>query len=269
MDQLARSPVFLTVALITVLAEMIWRIRTGRGYDRTTALTTLGIAGGNIMLAIWRGGVLAAVYAAAWAAAPVHLPVDDWRVWVAGFFVVEFAYYWFHRASHRVRWMWASHAVHHSAEQITVLAALRLGWTNLLSLGWAFYMPLILIGFDPRIVALLLAINLNYQFFLHTEAVGKLGPLEWIFNTPAHHRRHHACNDSMLDRNYGGILILFDRLFGTLAPETDEPLRYGLLGRQAEANPIRLAFREWWLMFADMRRQKSLKDAIKVAIGPP
>ncbi|PTQ09417.1 sterol desaturase [Sphingomonas oleivorans] len=269
MEQLARSPIFLTVVTITVLAEIVWRLRTGRGYDHATALTSLGLAAGNIVMAALKGSILGGIYAAIWSIAPVHLPMDDWRVWAAGFLAVEFAYYGFHRASHRVRWLWASHAVHHSAEQLTVLAALRLSWANFFSLGWIFYVPLILIGFDPRMVATLLAANLHFQFFLHSEAVGRLGPIEWIFNTPAHHRAHHASNEALIDKNYGGVLIIFDRLFGTLAPETDEPIRYGLAHRPAELNPVRLVLREWRLMFTDMGRQHSIRAALKVALSPP
>jgi sterol desaturase/sphingolipid hydroxylase (fatty acid hydroxylase superfamily) len=159
--------------------------------------------------------------------------------------------------------MWATHSVHHSAEQMTLLSSLRLGWTNLFSAGWIVYVPLVLAGFDPLLVFTLLAFNLRYQFFLHTEAVGRLGPIEWVFNTPAHHRLHHASNPAYIDRNYGGVLIVFDRLFGTLAKEVEgEPIRYGLAHRPATANPLTLAFREWRLMLGDMWRARSLRPAI-------
>lgn len=267
---LSRSPVWLIVVLALVLVELVWRLRSGHGYDRRTALTTLGLVAGNIPAAILNGLVIGALYAGAWAIAPVHLPLNDWRVWAVGFVAVEFSYYWFHRASHRVRWMWASHAVHHSAEQMTLLSSLRLGWTNLLSGGWLFHVPLILAGFDPRMVVLLLAFDLRYQFFLHTEAKVPLGPLEWVLNSPSHHRVHHGRNQAYLDCNYGGVLILFDRMFGTFRPErADEPVEYGLKGRNAEPNPIRLVWREWADVFAAMRRAGGLRGAIRVALSPP
>ncbi len=270
MDLTARSPVWLTTMGLLVIAELIWRRRTARGYDRRAALSTLGLVAGGIPFAALNAVVLGSLFAAAWRWAPIRLPLDDWRTWAIGFFAVEFAYYWFHRASHRVRWLWASHAVHHSAEQMTLLSSLRLGWTNLLSAGWIFYLPLVLAGFDPRLVVGLLAFNLRYQFFLHTEAVGRLGPIEWLFNTPAHHRLHHASNTPYLDRNYGGVLIVFDRLFGTLGVErADEPFRYGLADRAPTANPFALAFREWGFMFRDAWRAKGFRHRLRALIGPP
>lgn len=267
---LSRSPIWLVVVLGLVLVEVVWRIGSGRGYDRAMALSTLGLAAGNIPALILNSAVISLAYAAAWKLAPVHLPLGDWRVWVAAFFATEFAYYWFHRASHRMRWMWATHAVHHSAEQMTLLSSLRLGWTNLFSGGWVIYMPLILIGFDPRMVVLLLTLNLRYQFFLHTEAKVPLGPLEWVLNTPSHHRVHHGRNEAYLDCNYGGVLIIYDRMFGTFAPErAEEPVEYGLKGRTADANPLKLVWREWADVFAAMRASGSVMGAIRTALSPP
>jgi len=269
MAELARSPIFLALVVLLVGAELIWRRRSGRGYDWPTAKTTLGLAAGNVVAGALNAVVLGAAFTAVWAATPLRLPLDSPWTWLAGFLGVEFAYYWFHRASHRVRWLWATHAVHHSAEQLTLLSSLRLGWTNLVSLGWVFYLPLIALGFDPRLVVGLLLLNLRYQFFLHTEAIGTLGPLEWVLNTPANHRAHHAANDCYIDRNYGGVLIVFDRLFGTIAPRSGEPMRYGLAHRAHEPNPIRLSLREWRLMFAEMKRSGSVKGVFRVALSPP
>ncbi|WP_336966103.1 sterol desaturase family protein [Sphingobium aquiterrae] len=246
------SPLFLAVALAAILAELVWRLRSGRGYDGRAALTTLGLVVGNIAASAINGVALGAIFGGVWAMVPHRFPVDRWQNWALGFLAVECAYYGFHRASHEIRWLWASHSVHHSAEQLTFLASLRLGWTSLLSLGWLCYLPLIAIGFDPRIVTVLLAINLNYQFFLHSEAIPKLGPLEWVLNTPHHHRAHHASNPELLDRNYGGMLIVWDRLLGTIAPESDSPRRYGLAGKERESHPVRLAFREWRAMLGDL-----------------
>lgn len=265
-----RSPAWLAAMLALVLAEAGWRLARGRGYDGRAALTTIGLAAGNIPFAALNVLVISAVFGVAARLAPLHWPIEDWRTWAAGFVAVEFAYYWFHRASHRVRWLWASHSVHHSAEQMTLLASFRLGWTNLFSAGWVFYVPLILLGFPPLVVVALLAFDLRYQFFLHTEAVGRLGPIEWVFNTPAHHRLHHASNDAYIDRNYGGVLIVFDRMFGTLATERPgEPIRYGLAHRAPTANPIRIAFREWGAMAADARRARSMGALARALFAPP
>lgn len=267
---LARSPVWLAAMLALVLTELGWRLHRQRGYDGRAALATLGLVAGNLPFAALNAAVLSVVFGTVWHLAPLKLPVGDWRTWAAGFLLVEFAYYWFHRASHRVRWLWASHSVHHSAEQLTLLASFRLSWTNLLSAGWAFYVPLVLLGFSPIVVFTLLAANLRFQFFLHTEAVGRLGPIEWLFNTPAHHRLHHASNEPYIDRNYGGVLIVFDRIFGTIALERPhEPIRYGLAHRPATDNPFRLAFREWVIMLGDAWRARGWRAKARALFAPP
>jgi len=267
---LARSPAWLAIVVGLVLVEVAWRVRSGRGYDRRNALTTLGLAAGNVPAALLNGLVIGGVFAAAWKIAPVHLPLGDWKTWVAGFVAVEFAYYWFHRASHRVRWLWATHAVHHSPEEMTLLSSLRLGWTNLVSGGWLLYAPLVLVGFDPRLVVLLLALDLRYQFFLHTEAKLSFGPLEWLLNTPSHHRAHHGRNDAYLDCNYGGVVIVFDRIFGTFRPErADEPVEFGLKGRAPEPNPLRLTFREWRALLQDMTEAQGPRHALRIALSAP
>jgi len=270
MELFARSPLWLATIALLIVAELLWRRHRRRGYDGRAALATVGLALGNIPFALLTGAVLGGIMTGAAALAPVHWPLRDWRSWVAGFLLFEFAYYWFHRASHRVRWMWASHAVHHSADELTLLASLRLGWTNLVSLGWAFYLPLILIGMPPLMVAMLRAFDLRYQFFLHTEAVGRLGPLEWPLNTPAHHRLHHASNAAYRDRNFGGVLIVFDRLFGTLAVERpDEPIRYGLAHRAPSHNPVTLALREWAIMLRAAGHAPTLAAKLRALVAPP
>ncbi|MFZ5749412.1 MAG: sterol desaturase family protein [Pseudomonadota bacterium] len=265
-----RSPVWLAVMLALVLAEAGWRLYSGRGYDFRATLATLGLVLGGVVLARLHAVTLTPIFESVSAFAPWQLDIASWESWIVGFFAVEFAYYWFHRASHRVRWLWASHAVHHSAEEMTLLASVRLGWTNLLSAGWVVYLPLVLIGFPPAMVFLLLAFNLRYQFFLHTEAVGRLGPIEWVFNTPAHHRVHHASNARYLDCNYGGVLIIFDRWFGSFREECpEEPIIYGLAHRQPSYNPLVIAFREWGLMMRDAWRAHGVRARVQKLAGPP
>ena len=225
---------------------------------------------GNILFGGVTSLALGAIFGFAWKLAPIHWPLADWRTWAIGFIAVEFAYYWFHRASHLVRWLWASHAVHHTPEEMTFLSAIRLGWTNLLSGGWIIYLPLVLIGFDPRLVLGILAVDLRYQFFLHTEAIGRLGPLEWVLNTPAHHRVHHGRNAPYVDKNFGGMVIVFDRLFGTFAAETaGEPIRYGLAHPLGSKSPFALALGEWRRLFGDLRRTSGFGRAARIALGRP
>lgn len=267
---IARQPGLLVAMLLLVLAEWAWRRQSRRGYDRSEALASLGVAVGNLASGALAGVAIGSLYTLAARLAPVHWPLSDWRSWLAGFWLVEFAYYGFHRCSHTVRWLWATHAVHHTPEQMALLSALRLGWTNLFSLGWVFFLPLVLAGFDPRMVAVLLAFDLHYQFFLHTEAIGRLRPLEWVLNTPAHHRLHHASNATYIDRNFGGVVIVFDRLFGTLAHErAQEPPRYGLAHPLGTCNPLRIAFGEWGRLLADLRAAPSVSAALRTALGRP
>jgi sterol desaturase/sphingolipid hydroxylase (fatty acid hydroxylase superfamily) len=153
---------------------------------------------------------------------------------------------------------------------MNLTAAVRLGWTGNISGNFLFYLPLVWLGFHPLMVLGMLAINLLYQFFIHTERVGRLGPLEWILNTPTHHCVHHAANPACLDMNYGGVLIVFDRLFGTFteAPR-DEPLRYGVIGGRITHNPFEIAFAEWRRLFRDAARASTLRARLKVLLGPP
>lgn len=258
-------------ALAAVLIELVWRLAIARkGYDTKAAAATLGVALGHSLFEGASAIVVVAIMGLVAQLSPLHWPLQDWRTWVVGFFVVEFAYYWYHRLSHRVRWLWATHVVHHTSEEITLLSAIRLGWTNLLSCGWMVYLPVVLLGFDPRLVFLILAVDLRYQFLLHTEAKINLGPLEWVLNTPAHHQVHHASNPAYLDKNYGGAVIIFDRLFDTFAKaRPDDPLRYGLVHRLGTQNPVVLALGEWRRLLVDLSRARSPAGASRIAFGPP
>lgn len=162
----------------------------------------------------------------------------------------DFFYYWFHRASHNIRWMWASHVTHHSSQRLNLSTAFRQSLTYPISGMWLFWLPLAWIGFDPTLVVLVVGINLAYQFFVHTQAVRRLpASIEAVFNTPSHHRVHHARNAAYIDRNYGGVLIIWDRLFGTFVSEDDNnPCTYGITRRVDTHNPIRLTFHEWGYM---------------------
>lgn len=270
MELPARAGAFLILVLAMSLVEFILRKRRRMPYDALGALASFGVAFGNIAAAALAPLIIAPVYFALHAAAPAKLPLDDWRVWAAGFIAVEFAYYWMHRWSHLVRWMWASHAVHHSASEFTLPAAIRLGWTNALSGAWLVFAPLMLIGFPPLLIVALLAINLKYQFLLHTELVGKLGPIEWIFNTPSHHRVHHASNAAYLDKNFGGMLIVFDRLFGTFAAERwEEKIVYGLVQPVRSANPVVIALHEWGRMGRDTLAARDFSEVCLALFGQP
>ncbi len=270
MDHITPRPTLIGIALLVGLVELAWRLRTGRGYDRVDAWATVRMAIGHVFASAVNAVLIGLAFAQVSQLMPVHWPLDDWRTWAIGFVLVEFAYYWFHRLSHEIRWAWATHSVHHSIEQLTLLSSLRLGWTNAFSLAWIVYVPVVLAGFDFKLVLAVLAVDLQYQFFLHTDARVPLGPLEWVLNTPAHHRVHHACNGHYLDKNYGGMLIVFDRMFGTFAEaRPEEPLRYGLVHPLRSKSTLELAFGGWRRLFADMRQAGSLGSALRLAAGRP
>jgi sterol desaturase/sphingolipid hydroxylase (fatty acid hydroxylase superfamily) len=270
LDHIRPSPILIAVAALVGLAELAWRLRVGRGYDRADAWASARIAFGHIFAGAVNGFLIALVFAQVSRVMPVRWPLDDWRTWAVGFVVVEFAYYWFHRLSHEIRWAWATHVVHHSVEELTLLSSLRLGWTNVFSLGWIVYVPVVLAGFDLRLVLVILGIDLQYQFFLHTDAPIRLGPLEWVLNTPAHHRVHHARDAAYLDKNYGGMVIVFDRLFGTFAAlEPGDTLHYGLVHPLRSRSTVELAFGGWRRLLGEMGRAGSLGAALRLAVSRP
>lgn len=197
------------------------------------------------------------------------MPMDGWVGWLTLFVLLEFTYYWYHRLSHEVRWFWATHAVHHSIEEMNILGSYRLGWTSKLSMAYLTHLPLMWIGFSPAAVATMLALNLFYQSWLHTNLIGRLGVLEGILNTPSAHRVHHAKNADYLDRNHGGVTMIFDRLFGTYVEERDEePVQYGLVKPIGSTNPVTIAFHEWARMIDDLKARHP-RHWPATLFGPP
>ncbi len=192
-----------------------------------------------------------------------------WWMWALAFLADDFSYYWFHYTSHNMRWFWASHVVHHSSKRYNLSTALRQTWTGNLTGSFIFWMWMPLLGFHPIVVMLMQQISLIYQFWIHTEAIHLLPrPIEFIFNTPSHHRVHHGSNLKYLDKNHGGVLIIWDRLFGTFQPEEERPM-YGLTKNIETYNPVRIAFKEWGDMFRQARQSGSLLNAIKYLLRPP
>ena len=198
-------------------------------------------------------------------------PLTIWTVIIC-FILDDLRYYTHHRIVHRCRWGWAMHVTHHSSNRISLAVALRQGWTKHFTGTMYLKIPLILIGFDPVLVIFCGAMNAIYQFFIHTETIRKLPNwVEAIFNTPSHHRVHHGSNPIYLDRNHAGILIIWDKLFGTFQPELEsERVNYGLVKNINTFNPIKIAFIEWVYMFKDaFSGNKSIKDRLQYLIKPP
>jgi sterol desaturase/sphingolipid hydroxylase (fatty acid hydroxylase superfamily) len=262
----------LFVAMAFIGLELLYGVLAGDDdvYDAAETVASFGVAIGNVFAKALTGGVAAFPLVFAYQHRLFEIPLDSVWSWTVLFVAVEFCYYWFHRASHRIRWLWATHAVHHSATQFNLSAGIRLGWTGQLTGAFLFFLPLAWLGFHPLAITLLLGLGLFYQFFLHTGATVHLGPLEWVLNTPRHHRTHHAVNDSCLDRNYGSVLIVFDRMFGTFAEAPrDEPLQFGLRGRLPSSNPFRIVFGEWIALAGDVRRTRGVLRKLRLLFGPP
>ena len=253
------------------LVELAWlKLVRHASYPWADVAASIGVNIGRRAIKFATAGLLAPVLFWVWDHRLWHMPLDGPLPWLAAFLMLEFFYYWEHRMAHEVRWMWAGHRTHHSANQINLPAAVRLSWTGLICGSWLFFLPVVWLGVHPYAVFFLLAVNLTYQFWLHTEIVPKLGPLEWVLNTPSHHRVHHAVNPRYLDTNYGGVLIVFDRLFGTFAEEkADEKCRYGLVVPEMSRNPFVIALREFANIGRDLARARSLREVAGYLVGPP
>lgn len=190
------------------------------------------------------------------------LGADQWWVWVLCFLGVDFCYYWFHRLSHELNFMWAAHVVHHQSEEYNLGVALRQSaFQGLFS--WAFYLPLAVVGFSPWVTGVVRALNTLYQFWIHTQLIGRLGPLEWVLNTPSHHRVHHGQNPQYIDRNHAGALIIWDKMFGTFEPEKEKVL-FGVTEPPNSWNPVFANFHHLKLTWSRMVRARRLTDKVKV-----
>ncbi len=196
-----------------------------------------------------------------------EIPANNTWTWVIGFLGVDFCYYWFHRLSHEINVIWASHIAHHQSEEYNLTVALRQGSFQAF-FSSVFYWPLAIIGLPPLVFLALSSFNTLYQFWIHTRTIKTLGPIEWIFNTPSHHRVHHGCNPQYIDRNHAGTLIIWDRMFGTFEPEGDEVI-YGVTKPLRSWNPV-WANIHYFVDIARMaRRTRSWKNKVLVWFMPP
>jgi alkylglycerol monooxygenase len=197
------------------------------------------------------------------------LPADSVWVWISGLLLYDLLYYWLHRFGHEVNVLWAAHVVHHQSESYNLTTALRQTGSGFL-LGWLFYLPMALLGYPTEVFAVVALIDLLYQFWVHTEVIGRLGWFDRVFCSPSNHRAHHAVNDRYLDRNYGGILIIWDRLFGSFVEENDEdPPIYGTRAPLQSWNPLWANVEVYWAMLKDSWHARNWLDKLRVWIKPP
>jgi sterol desaturase/sphingolipid hydroxylase (fatty acid hydroxylase superfamily) len=238
-----------------------------KGYEVRDTRTSLAMGTINVVLTAATKG--AQFFILSWLAryAIWHIEPWTWQSWVLGTIAVDFCYYWFHRCSHDVRLLWAAHVNHHSSEHYNLSTALRQSLTTPLT-GMPFYWVLPILGFDPAMILVLGAVNTLYQYWIHTELVDRIGPLEAIFNTASHHRVHHGTNVQYLDRNHAGIFIVWDKLFGTFEPEREAPV-YGLTKNIRTFDLWKVAFHEFEAIARDLRRARSLREACGYLFAPP
>ncbi|HYC53558.1 MAG TPA: sterol desaturase family protein [Candidatus Binatia bacterium] len=263
-------PFFLVTMLIEslLLARMtVGDGRQARGYEARDTAASLTMGVGNVVINLFMKGVSLASLGFFAGFAPWKLDSDSMATWAMALLVGDFCYYWFHRASHQVRFLWAAHVNHHSSRHYNLSTALRQSWTTPLTYI-PFFWPMALAGFDPMLILIVQAINTLYQYWIHTEAIDRLGPLEWLLNTPSHHRVHHGTNLEYLDRNHGGMLIVWDRLFGTFEPEV-APVVYGLTKNIETFHPVEIATHEWKALARDIARADDWRAAIGYVLQPP
>jgi len=252
MDKLPDPVVYAVPAFILLLiVEMIVSMRRDRSrYEARDTLTSLMLGTGSQVAGAFVGAAVVgmAVWVYQYRLFDIGLDLRHWWwAWLLCFLLDDLAYYAFHRSAHRVRWFWASHVIHHSSQHYNLSTALRQTWTGFFSLTFLFRLPLFLIGFPPAMVFFCGGLNLIYQFWIHTEAIGRMPKwFEAVMNTPSHHRVHHGVNPRYLDANYAGVFIVWDKLFGSFVPERDDdPVRYGIVKQLGSFNILWAAVHEW------------------------
>ena len=254
----------------TVIIEVILTVKVKlHDYEYKDAATSIIMGLGYTAIGLFTKGFVLSVFYLMYNFYHLFEISFAWWAWIILLFADDFCYYWFHRISHESRLFWASHVVHHSSKKYNLSTALRQTWSGSFY-TFIFWTPLIFIGFHPVMVLVQMSVSLIYQYWIHTELIDKMPEgFEAVFNTPSHHRVHHATNPQYLDRNHAGIFIIWDKFFGTFEPEVEKPI-YGLVKNIATYNPVKIAFLEWYSMLKDLFTSKtSIRNKLKYLIKPP
>jgi len=255
------------IFLLIIVAETLWDFWSGRRKQYGETSANFAIAFGNMLLERSVYGLVFIVGLFAVEAVSVFsLPITWWS-WMLCLLAADFMYYWMHRWEHEVRIFWAHHSVHHSSPEYNLTTSMRLSWIDSL-VEWIFFAPMIVIGFDPVQALICISVVVIYQTWIHTEKIGKLGWLDGFLNTPSVHRVHHGSNGDYLDKNYGGILIVWDRLFNTYQKE-EEPVVYGVTEPIETVNPIKINFHEYGEILKDLMRAKRFSAVLGYVFGRP
>ena len=260
------APIVLAMIFLEILVS---NFRNQNFYTRGDTLCTVGLLLGNIIVAFAIKGIVLAfhIYLYQFRVFDFVNEIPIWALWIMTFISIDLVFYVYHRMSHRIRFLWAIHLSHHSSEEMNFAVSFRQAWFGPIS-KIPFFMVLPLLGFDPTIIAVAGVICTLWGIVGHTQVIGKLGPLEWIFNTPSHHSVHHGSNKQYIDKNYGNLLIIWDRMFGTFEPEQEE-VKFGLVNNVNTFNPVKVTFMAWVSMINELKQKNSLSEVIKVIFGPP
>ena len=260
----------LPIILAMILVEtLISGLNKKSLYKYKDTLCTSGLLLGNILMGFTIKGTTLGLHIFLYQFRIFDLVnvIPLWAMWLITFILIDFVFYIYHRFSHRVRFLWAIHISHHSSEEMNFAVSMRQAWLGPIS-KIPFFVVLPLLGLDPTIIAVAGVISTLWGVVGHTQIVGKLGPLEWILNTPSHHRVHHGANAEYIDKNYGNLLIIWDRMFGTFEPEKAK-VKYGLVNNVNTFNPIKITFMGWQSMMLDIRKAKNYKEVFSIMFGPP
>ncbi len=261
------TPVF----LLLIAAEWLVGLARGRNtYRLNDAMSSIGLGIMSEIVGVFTRLLKIGIYTLLFShIALLQLPTDAWWVWLSALVLYDFLYYWKHRAGHRIALFWAAHVVHHQSEEYNLSTALRQTSSDWIA-GWVFYLPMAVLGFPPLVFAVVVLVDLLYQFWPHTRQIGKLGWFDRWFCSPSNHRVHHAVNDKYVDRNYGGILIVWDRLFGTFQEEEDaEPCVYGTRKPLRSWNPLWANLQVYADLMRDTWQARGIADKLRVWLKPP
>lgn len=258
------------IVLAMIFAEVLisnWQNKTY--YKQEDSLCTVGLLTGNIAIAFAVKGFALALhfYLYEFRLFDLSAIIPLWGMWLLTFVLIDFVFYIYHRMSHRMRFLWAIHMSHHSSEEMNFAVSFRQAWFGPIS-KIPFFISLPLIGLDPTIIAVAGVMSTLWGIVGHTQIVGKLGPLEWVFNTPSHHRVHHGSNKQYIDKNYGNLLIIWDRMFGTFEPEREQ-VQYGLVNNVNTYNPVKITFMAWSSIWQDMKQSNGMNQILRAFFGPP
>ena len=273
LDQFLRNPIKYSIPIFFLLIGielLVDKLRKSNLYRFNDAITNLSCGIGQqvvgLFMKVFTVGAYAWLYEN-YSPFKGQIPTTWWTILLL-FIGVDFFYYWFHRLAHEVSVMWGSHIVHHQSEEYNLTVALRQAWLQG-AFSWVFYLPLAFLGFEPLVFVSIAGFQTLYQFWIHTKTIDKLpAPFEYVFNTPSHHRVHHGVNPKYIDRNHGGTLIIFDRMFGTFQAEEEEVV-YGITKPANSWNPLWVNFEYWTDLFKDAFRASKWSDKMKILLKPP